>query len=84
MWKWSAKVFRTSSASDSRRSPLSTKMQVSRSPIARWISTAATDESTPPESPQMTPSSPTCCRMRSVASSTNARTVQSPDIFATP
>ena len=32
------------------------------SPIARWISAAATDESTPPERPRMTSSSPTCAR----------------------
>ena len=29
-------------------------MQVSCSPIASWISTAATAKSTPPDSPQMT------------------------------
>jgi hypothetical protein len=29
-------------------------MQVSRSPIALWISAAATDESTPPDRPQIT------------------------------
>ena len=40
---------RTCSASPSRSRPLSTKTQVSWSPIARWISAAATDESTPPE-----------------------------------
>jgi hypothetical protein len=35
-------------------------MQVKRSPSASWISTAATEESTPPDSPQITrPSLPT-------------------------
>jgi hypothetical protein len=29
-------------------------MQVSWSPIASWISTAATEESTPPDRPQIT------------------------------
>ena len=48
----------------SRSSPLSTKMQVSRSPMARWTSAAATVESTPPESAQTTRSSPTRSRMR--------------------
>ena len=33
---------------------VSTKTQVSWSPIASWISTAATDESTPPDRPQIT------------------------------
>jgi hypothetical protein len=43
---------RICSASSSRMTPLSTKMHVRRSPIARWMSTAATLESTPPLSPQ--------------------------------
>ena len=51
---------RTCVASSSRSSPLSTKMQVSRSPMARWISSAATVESTPPLRPQTTRPSPTC------------------------
>ena len=52
---------------------MSTKTQVSWSPIASWISTAATDESTPPESPQITLPVPTCawifatCSARSAA-----------------
>ena len=41
----------TSSRSPSRSRPLSTKMQVSWSPIARCTSAAATDESTPPRQP---------------------------------
>ncbi len=44
--------------------PLSTKMHVSRSPMARWMSSAATVESTPPLKPQTTRPSPTCARMR--------------------
>jgi hypothetical protein len=38
--------------------PWSTKTHVSWSPIARWTSSAATEESTPPERPQMTFLSP--------------------------
>src|SRR3989304_299990 len=49
-------------------------MQVSRSPTARWTSAAATAESTPPESAQMTlPSDPTsraCASTRSRISAT--------------
>ena len=48
------KVRSTASRSPCRSSPVSTKMQVSWSPMARWTSDAATDESTPPERPQMT------------------------------
>ena len=44
----------TCSRSWRRSSPVSTKMQVSWSPIARCTSAAATEESTPPDSPQMT------------------------------
>jgi len=61
------KVRSTLSRSFFRRSPLSTKMQVRRSPTARWTSAAATDESTPPESPQMTCSSPACSAIRATA-----------------
>ena len=43
-----------------RSRPWSTKTQVSWSPIALWISAAATLESTPPERPRITSSSPTC------------------------
>ena len=65
-------------ASSSRSRPWSTKMQVSWSPIASWISTAATAESTPPDSPQITRPLPTCARIFSIASSLKARMVQSP------
>ncbi len=44
----------TCSRSCRRSNPVSTKMQVSWSPIARCTSAAATDESTPPDSPQIT------------------------------
>ena len=43
------KVCSTWSRSWSRSRPWSTKMQVSRSPTARWTSAAATEESTPPD-----------------------------------
>ena len=66
------------SASSCRSTPLSTKMHVSRSPIARWMSIAATVESTPPLRPQTTRPSPTCARIRAVASSMNDAIVQSP------
>ena len=49
--------------------PWSTNTQVSWSPIARCTSSAATDESTPPESPQITRPSPTWARMRAIWSS---------------
>ena len=52
-------------------------MHVSRSPSARWQRIAATDESTPPERPQMAcPSAPTCARTAAMASSTNEPGVQ--------
>ena len=44
----------TCSASPARSSPWSTKTQVNWSPTARWTSAAATAESTPPDSPQIT------------------------------
>ena len=47
-----ANVSITCSASFRRSRPWSTNTQVSRSPIARWISAAATDESTPPDKPE--------------------------------
>ncbi len=45
--------------------------------MARWISAAATDESTPPLRPHMTRSSPTFCRMCSTDSSINEAMFQS-------
>ncbi len=57
---------------------MSTNTQVRRSPIARCTSSAATAESTPPDSAQITrPFGPTCSRTRSVASSTKDRAFQS-------
>ena len=60
----------TCSPSFLRISPWSTKTHVSWSPIARCTSSAATEESTPPLSPQMTLASPTWSRMRAIWSST--------------
>ncbi len=48
---------------------MSTKTQVSWSPIALWTSAAATAESTPPDSPQITAPSPTWAWMASTACS---------------
>ena len=59
-WKCRANVSSTWSGSPSRLSPWSTKTQVSWSPTARWTSSAATAESTPPLSAQSTRASPTC------------------------
>jgi hypothetical protein len=53
-------------------------MQVNCSPMASWISTAATEESTPPESPQTTRREPTWARILAIAWSRNAAMVQSP------
>ena len=53
-------------------------MHVELSPMAEWMSVAATVESTPPDSAQTTRPSPTCSRMRAVDSSMNDLMVQSP------
>jgi len=53
-------------------------MQVSWSPIASCSSTAATDESTPPDSPQTTLPAPTWARIAWTACVRNAFIVQSP------
>ena len=53
-------------------------MQVSWSPIAWCTSAAATAESTPPESAQITRPSPTCARMRLMLSAMKLPAVQSP------
>ena len=66
----------TCSASSLRSRPWSTKTQVSWSPTARWTSSAATAESTPPDSAQITRSSPTWARIRSTCSSMNWCAVQ--------
>ena len=53
-------------------------MQVSWSPIASWISTAATARSTPPDSPQMTRPLPTCARIFAISLERKCAMVQSP------
>ena len=55
--------------SPARSSPWSTNTQVSRSPMARCTSAAATAESTPPDSPQIARPSPTWARTASTVSS---------------
>ena len=52
--RWSLNIFITRVCSSKRSSPLSTKQQCRRSPIARCTSVAATALSTPPDSAQMT------------------------------
>ncbi len=75
-WKWWPNACSTCSASLWRMKPWSTNTQVSRSPIARCTSSAATALSTPPERPQMARWSPTCARMRSTCSSITWAAVQ--------
>ena len=53
-------------------------MQVSWSPIASWISTAATAQSTPPDSPQMTRALPTWARIFATSLERKCAMVQSP------
>ncbi|MDB4880751.1 MAG: hypothetical protein JWL60_2197 [Gemmatimonadetes bacterium] len=76
MPRCAAIVRSTCSRSWSRRSPVSTNTQVSWSPIARCTNAAATELSTPPESPQITCAPPTCARIRATWSSMNAPGVQ--------
>ena len=71
-WKCPSNVSTTCSASSLRIRPWSTKTQVSWSPTALWTRSAATAESTPPESAQRTRSLPTWARMRSTCSSITA------------
>ena len=78
MWKPSRKVVWTCSNSPARKRPLSTKMHVSWSPMAACSSAAATDESTPPESPSTTWCSPTVSRISRIFSSMKLSVVQSP------
>src|SRR5205823_634743 len=66
----SRKSVTTCSPASLRMRPWSTNTHVSWSPTARCTSSAATEESTPPESPQMTLPSPTWARMRLTCSST--------------
>ena len=69
-WNICPKTSSTAVRSPERRTPLSTKMQWSLSPMARWTRSAATAESTPPERAQMTWPSPTWARICSIATST--------------
>ena len=62
-------VSTTLSASRMRIMPWSTNTQVSRSPMALCMSSAATDESTPPDSPRIALASPTCSRISRMDSS---------------
>ena len=75
--------FSTSSRSPARRTPLSTKKQCSRSPIALWSSTATTVESTPPDTPHTTCPSPIRARRRSSSLAMNSSIVQLPESPAT-
>ena len=68
--KWSRNAATTCSPSFLRMRPWSTNTHVSWSPIARCTSSAATLESTPPLSPQMTLPPPTWARMRAICSET--------------
>ena len=63
-----SKASTTCSASFIRIRPWSTKTQVSFSPTALWTSSAATEESTPPERPQITLPSPTWAWIRATCS----------------
>ena len=75
--KASRKSASTCAASPARDRPVSTKIDVSRSPIARSTSAAATDESTPPDRPHTArPLSPTCRCTVATASSTKLFMVQ--------
>ena len=56
-----------------RNRPLSTRMQESCGPIASVSRAATTDESTPPDSPQITRSSPTCVADRARSSPRRSR-----------
>ena len=73
MLKWPRNSDTTSLASFRRSRPWSTKMQVSWSPIASWISTAATALSTPPDRPQMTRPLPTWARILAISAGAEVR-----------
>ena len=81
-----ANIAITWSPSFQRSRPVSTNTQVSLSPIARCSSAATTDESTPPDSPRTTSSSPTCARTRAIWSSmmlAAVHSVRQPQMSAT-
>ena len=67
--KWSPNISMTCWPSSKRSKPLSTNTQVNLSPIARCNNIATTDESTPPERPKITSSSPTWAFIFAIASS---------------
>ena len=79
----SRNVETTRSGSSARIRPLSTKMHVSWSPTAACTRAAATAESTPPDSAQITRPPPTCRSMVLTDSSMNDAAVQSPEQRAT-
>ncbi len=66
--KWSPNMSITCSAVEAQQAVID-ETQVRFLPIARCSSIAVTEESTPPERPRITLSSPTCSRMRAAASS---------------
>ena len=66
---WSRNAAITCSPSFLRIIPWSTNTQVSWSPTALWTKSAATEESTPPESAQMTLPVPTWARIAATCSS---------------
>src|SRR5665648_91035 len=70
------KSFSTCSGSPDRSSPWSTNTQVSWSETARCTRAAATAESTPPDSPQITRASPTWARIAATPSATTLPAVQ--------
>ena len=78
-----AEVSTTCSASSLRSRPWSTNTHVSWSPTALWTSSAATAESTPPESAQRMRSEPTWARIRSTCSSITAAGVHAGGASAT-
>src|SRR5476651_1802461 len=67
----------TCSYSSLRKRPLSTKIQCRLAPIAWCSNTAATDESTPPDKPKTTLSSPSFSFNAAMVVSTNESGVQS-------
>ena len=76
-WSLPTNISMTKSPSFKRNKPWSTNTHVNWSPMARCIKAAATDESTPPDKPKITSSSPTCWRINSTASATWSRITQS-------
>ena len=73
-WRWN--VSTTWSPSPWRISPVSTKTHVSCGPTALCTSAAATAESTPPDSAQITRPVPTCALIAATCSSMTEPIVQ--------